>query len=210
MERSQGFDGSSEANWIRTAAASLTMADPIADRFEQAESRLQEWGIACRHNSEVFGLPTISTMAATVAHIQAQERLRRGVRKRKLRKKHAQWKEGDPPLDPKEVAVVKGFAEVDLTASGKQTRSGEKKIALALDSKTMEVDRIVTGLPKWAQKCIRRRYLFGQPDRIAADEMKMRVEEYAGRRRCAVEKVAERLAQRYSAPVSTRKTARAG
>jgi hypothetical protein len=68
---------------------------------------------------------------------------------------------------------------------------------LSLDTRIMEVDRLVRGLPNWAQQCVFRRYMYDQEDRPAAKELKMRVGEYTQRRRAAVELIADKLDERY-------------
>lgn len=176
--------------------AVMAARDPIADAYEAAEERLCEWGSACRKSSEALGLPTLSSIASMIEHVRRQERLQKGVRKKKLRKKHAELRKQKLPVDAKEAAEVRGFVEPELTATGKQ-KASFKPTSLTINSTVAHTDAVIGTLPGWARKVIERSYRYGQPDRIAAGEMHMRPDEYASRRRAAVEQVAAKLAERY-------------
>ena len=139
------------------------LTDREVSEFERTERRLLAWGYACRQNTEALGLPTISGMAQIIAHIKAETRKRRGVRR--------------------------------LTAKGKEKKSFIRP-ELELSGDIMTVDMVVSKLPKWAKKCVFRSYLYSQPDRKAAEQLRMPIGEYAQRRRAAVEQVAIRLRQR--------------
>ncbi len=149
----------------------MTLTDPEADEFERTERRLTAWGYACRQNSTALGLPTLSGMSAAIDAVRAETRKRKGVRRTK----------GEP---------------VKLTANGKQTRS-RVEVRLVLNGDVASVDKAVSMLPKWAKKPIFRAYMYGQPDRIACDDLRMRKGEYIQRRRAAVELVAIQLGRRY-------------
>jgi hypothetical protein len=177
------------------ARIQITAAD---DTIAETERQLEHWGKSCRDNSQVLGLPTISNVAQTVAHVRVQERLRKVQRKKALRAARRAWKEGDPPIDAKLVAEELGFAEQELTARGKSTEASILP-PLQLDSISARIDVVVSSLAGWAKKCIFRSYLYNQPDRFAARELRMSTGEYTQRREAAVQIVAERLLQRYSA-----------
>ena len=180
-------------------------ADKDADAFEKAEKRLYEWGAACRQNSTELSLPTTSTIArmivyvqAQTAHIEEQIKLQKQAIRKKLSKVRKVWKEGDPPIDTKLIAESLGYAAHSLTAQGKEKKAQDAILSdMQLDSQSMQVDAVVSRLPNWAKKCIDRSYRFGQKDRHAAEELRMRVGEYSQRRRAAVEQFAIKLKQRY-------------
>ena len=192
------------------------MADKDADAFEKTEKELNDWGSACRRNSEELGLPTISGIARMISHVQAQTahdqkqalKQKKAIRKA-VRQARKAWKEGDPPVDSKLIAEGLGYAEHSLTAQGKETKNtGVVVLAkMQLDSRSARVDAVVSQLPKWANTCIVRSYKFGQKDRHASDDMHMRIGEYSQRRRAAVEQVALKLKQRYIRPVCIKQTA---
>ena len=167
--------------------------------FERTEQRLIEWGMACRQNSQALGLPSISGMAVMIAHVRAETKRKKAARKNILRKARKAWKSGDPPIDAKLVAEEFGYTEENLTAKGKEKRS-LSEASLLICSNDMQIDFIVANLANWAKKCIYRSYMYGQADRFAAEDLRMRGAEYTGRRRAAVEQVAIRLAQRYIRP----------
>lgn len=150
----------------------MVARDPVADRFEEAERRLIEWGLSCRRESDRLGLPRISGIQQLIDHVRREDRLARGVRRRKL--KTVEEREGK------------------LTARGKQTRVARKPTPI-VNSAVLEVDAVVAKLPGWMQATLIRSYLYGQPDRTACQDMRMRKEEYAQRRRAAVEYVAGML-----------------
>ena len=146
----------------------VILKEPELTEFERTEQRLISWGYACRQNSSALGLPTLSGMSGIIARLRAETRLRRGVRRKKGQQ---------------------------LTAKGKESQSFIRpKLELVGDN--FIVDKAISRLPKWAKKCIFRSYMYGQPDRNAAEELRMRIGEYAQRRRAAVEQVAFGLRQR--------------
>ncbi len=181
------------------------MADKDADAFERTEKSLNDWGLACRASSAVLALPTISGIARMIAHVQAEtaniekqiNRQKKAIRKT-LQKARKAWKEGDPPIDSKLIAESLGYTEQSLTAQGKEKKKQTDILSeMQLDSRSMQVDAIVSRLPNWANTCIVRSYQYGQKDRHAAGELRMRIGEYSQRRRAAVEQVAIKLKQRY-------------
>ena len=168
--------------------------------IEDTERDLKYWGWACRKNSETLGLPSISGLAQTIAHIRVQTRKQKGVRRSKLRAARKALKLGERPIDAKLIAIELGYADPEPTAKGKQKQTFIEP-RLQLNSVAAQIDAIVGDLVNWAQTCIRRSYQSGQADRFAADDLRMPVGEYTRRRRAAVEMVAAKRIERYSAAV---------
>lgn len=151
--------------------------DAVADAFEQAERRLTEWGLACRRESDRLGLPRISSIQVMIEHVRREDRLARGVRRKRIKSIEAREKAGK------------------LTAQGKQTKVARKPTPV-INSAVLEVDAIVARLPGWMQAPIIRRYLYGQPDRLACRDLKLPKEDYRLRCKAAVEYVAESLVRK--------------
>ena len=173
--------------------------------IEDTERELRYWGRACRNKSEALGIPTISGLAQCkrIAHIRAQTRKQKGVRREKLRAARKAWKTGDDHIDAKLIAIELGYYDPEETAKGKQKRTFIEP-CLQLNNVAAQIDAIVSGLANWAQKCIRRSYQYGQADRLAANDLRMPVGDYTHRRRAAIEMVAAKLTERYSAAVEPR------
>lgn len=152
----------------------VSSLDAVADAFEQAERRLTEWGLACRRESDRLGLPRISSIQVMIEHVRREDRLARGVRRKRLKSIEAREKAGK------------------LTAQGKQTKVARKPTPV-INSAVLEVDAIVARMPGWMQATIMRSYLYGQPDKTACQDLRIRKELYRRRREAAVEYVAERL-----------------
>jgi hypothetical protein len=127
--------------------------------------RLTEWGLACRKESERLSLPQISQIQVMIDHVRLEDRLHKGVRRRKVTR---------------------------LTAGGKATKSSRRPMPI-INSAVLEVDAIVAKLPDWMRAPLVRRYLYGQPDRFACLELRLSKLEYRQRCNAAIEFVAERL-----------------
>lgn len=82
--------------------------------------------------------------------------------------------------------------EIRLTARGKQSRVMTAPKIGYVDPQIMAVDRIVAHISGAHQKAIYRRYVFRQPDRIAAMDSGMSRDEYTTLANEAVEYVAEK------------------
>lgn len=160
--------------------------------FKRTEQRLKEWGTSCRDNTEALGLPTISGIARMIDHVRAQDREEKTARKQVLRKARKAWRHGDKDIDAKLVAEELGYTEKDLTAKGKE-KSVYHALSLRICSNDMQVDFTIKKLPKWAQNTIIRSYMYGQPDRIEAQNMRIPKDTYRLRRIAAVEYLAELL-----------------
>ncbi len=181
----------------------MTAREDNTQLIEDTERDLTYWGWVCRKNSETLGAATISGLAQCIAHIRAQTRKQKDVRRRKLRKARKGWKTGDEPIDAKLIAIELGLVDPEQTAKGKQKQAFIEP-RLQLNNVAAQIDAIVGGLMGWAQKCIYRSYLYGQADRFAANDLRMPVGDYTMRRRAAIEMVAAKRIERYSAAVEPR------
>jgi hypothetical protein len=133
--------------------------------------------------------------------VKVFETRRRGTRKR--RKERANI----ATLEPKSVercqtcGLIRGPGECrrcgsKVTARGTETRSLKPLQMVELSGSVAAIDAVVAALPGWMQKIIMRSYLWGQPDRLAAQEMRMPRMLYRTQREAALEFVAERIALR--------------
>lgn len=166
--------------------------DEPLSTFDRTERRLNEWGAACRENSNALGLPTISGIARMIDHVRAQDLEEKEVRKQALRKSRKAWKEGDDATDSKLVAEELGYAEKDLTAKGKENRVYQE-LHLQICSNDMQIDFTVAKLNSWMKIAIIRSYCYGQPDRNVAQDLRIPKGTYRLRRIAAVEHLAELL-----------------
>lgn len=191
------------------------VATEYASAFKRTEDELSAWGYQCRILSAKLGLPTSSNgIVRMIDEIRETERKRRDVRgrhkklesvviprpKKCAKCQHITTRPECPRCagDVKAVAIDLGFAEECLTAEGKASRSTGRP-ELQLSGSIARVDQVVGALPGWMKSAIHRSYLWQQPDRIAARELKMPRAEFTRRREAAVEYVAERLALARSA-----------
>lgn len=92
----------------------------------------------------------------------------------------------------REDRLRRGVRKKAVTAHGSQTKSFRPS-SVVMNSKVLEVDGIVAKLPGWMQATIKRRYLFGQPDRLACRELRVPRDVYRLRVQAAIEWVADRL-----------------
>lgn len=196
----------------------MAATDAYASSFKRTEDELNAWGYQCRMLSAKLGLPTSSNgIVRMIDEVREFERKRRDIRKRRRKTgepakiarvtkcpkcQHITTRAECPRCagDVQAVAIDLGLAEPLLTADGKETRTSGRP-ELQLGGGIARVDKIVGGLPGWMKSVIHRSYLWQQPDRIAARELKMPRAEYTRRREAAVEYVAERLALFRSASV---------
>lgn len=152
--------------------------DQTADAYELAEMRLTQWGLACRRESDRLGLPRISGIQQLIDHVRREDAKSRSGRKQRVRKDRAR---GEP-------VYIR-------TAQGTETQVA-RRAAPVINSAALEVDAIVARLPGWMQAPIIRRYLYGQPDRLACRDLKLPKEDYRLRCKAAVEYVAESLVRK--------------
>ena len=166
--------------------------DKEATEFERTEGRLVAWGYHCWENTMALGLPQVSGIAKAMDEIRAQTRMRKGVRKRAVQESRKAWKERKKGPDCKEVAEQQGNVDQKETALGKQSQSF-RTAKLHINSEVLEVDALVSKLPGWMQKTIIRSYLYGQPDRRAAQDLRMPKSVYKSHRIAAIEEISRRL-----------------
>jgi hypothetical protein len=158
--------------------------------FKETERRLNEWGRAARQYAQALGLPTSSGIARMIEHVKVHEQLRKGVKPLKRSK----LVKADPNAD----AVL---VSREIRHSEPQHIEAKESFSIRLskvqwDAAVIQVEDAVKALDKDSQKAIYRSYRFGQPDRDAAQDLKMPKERYRDWREAAVIRVAERLAER--------------
>lgn len=196
-------------------SAVMVSTNEYASAFKRTEDELNAWGYQCRMLSAKLGLPTSSNgIVRMIDEVRETERKRRDVRdgrkkgeavviprpKKCAKCQHITTRPECPRCagDAKAVAIDLGLANPSLTAEGKASRNtGRPEIQLS--GGIARVDKVVGQLPGWMKSAIHRSYLWQQPDRIAARELKMSRAEFTRRREAAVEYVAERLAMARSA-----------
>lgn len=149
------------------------------------ETNIAKWGMWARRHTERLGLPTSSSICRMVEQAQVFERKQRQP-KRALAKAR---KSGDARL----IAEALGNAEHQLTARGNQTKVVTALKIGYVEPSIMAIDRIVGNLPGKYKKAIYRRYVYLQPDRIAARQLRVPREEYTGWVDAAVDFIAEKL-----------------
>lgn len=174
--------------------------DPEADLFEATERRLDEWGRFCRSRTQELGIPTISNFAQMSEHVRRQERDDRKRRREKLKARMAGQRLAGVPIDCKDVAEASGAIEPEPTARGSETRSMHAA-RVVFSAAASRVEAVINALPKWQRTPIYRTYLYGQPHRIAARELRMDESDYQSRWRSAVKEVGRLLAMRESGAV---------
>lgn len=185
--------------------------DAIADAFEYAETRLTEWGAVCGNAGDAVGLPKRSSTLERIAdqrhilefnHHQFKREIKRlSLPSSAMRTKH---KTREKPRRMQCPGCRRWFqaqrecshcGRDALTADGKPSMT-MKLPSFRLPASVVEVEAIISALPKWMRTVLRHTYLFGEPDRFAADDLKIRPQEYAARRRAAVQRVADLLRHR--------------
>jgi hypothetical protein len=167
------------------ASFEVTVGSP---EFKETEKRLNEWGRAARQWAQALGLPTSSGIARMIEHVKVHEQLRRGVKPLKRSK----LAKADPNADA--VAVSR-----EIRHSEPETIHAKETFSLRLskvqwDTAVIQVEDAVKRLDKDEQKTLYRSYRFGQPDRQAAQELRMPKQRYQEIREAAVIRVAGVLA----------------
>lgn len=156
---------------------------------DKVQDWLEDWGRWAKRTTDKLGYPNVSSIAKMVEQARVFER-REKTGKRKLREA---WKTGDP----RQIAEAYGYAEHELTARGKQTRSMKPLEIGEVDPTIMAIERVISTAPGRYQAALYRRYVFGQPDRFAARDLGMSKADYTNRANVAVDYVAENLALRW-------------
>ena len=201
--------------------AAVMRMDAEATAFEYAEQRLTEWGVACGNAGAAVGL---SKKQSTIERIAEQRHILEGAHREFKREIRRVTRIGRgrkvKQLEPRRMRCLgcrKWFRSQRtcthcgrdaLTADGKPSITF-KLPSFGLSSAVVEIESIVNILPRWMRAILRRTYLCGESDSFAADGLKIREAEFTHRRRCAVQRVADRLERRYSRPRST-STVRSG
>jgi hypothetical protein len=151
--------------------------DPQTEILEATEKLLLRWSRECRENTKALGIPTSSSVQKILSYVQTESVKRRakrkGVKKKALKKR------------PK------------ISALGKQKRVFKTPL-VHISSTVMTVDAAIATLPFWAKQAIQCTFLYGFPDRVAANRLKISRGDYAKRRRAAVEQVAAKLIERHN------------
>lgn len=129
----------------------------MTDIQREGDALLASWGRYARKMSEALGYPRTSCISMMIDSIKVADR--------KARKQKA---------------------EDELTAKGKQKKSRKPIDGHILPDDFMKIDRIVSESPNHMQKVLRRAYLWGQPDRIAARELRIDRELFTEQREMAV------------------------
>jgi len=179
-------------------------ADPTS--LEEAEAGLVAWGLVCRRNTEQLGLPRQSSMYRMIEQARVFRKapeadrgmagqlaaVRRARRKRPTLK--ARVCEGCGHRF-RVFRTCPSCGKRPESAHHAETRSMQPR-SIQLPSKVARMDAVVSSLPRWQRDLIRRRYLHGQPDSRAAQDLRCSKDQY--RRWCAavLEAVAECLDRR--------------
>ena len=130
-------------------------------------ARLSEWGRGCRGESVRLGLPRISQIQVMIDYVLREERLARGVKRKRLRQ----------------------------TQAVRESKPAQRNKVPMMSSQVLEVDHIVANLPTWMRTVLIRSYLYGQPDKTAAQDLRMPKWMYRNARLAAEEEVGLRLAK---------------
>jgi DNA-directed RNA polymerase specialized sigma24 family protein len=147
-------------------------------------------------------MPAISNFSQTAAHVRRQEKIDRKTRRDRLRAKIAAQKNAGEQVDCKDVAEASGRIDPEPTARGKESRS-MKTASIEIPSEVAKVEQAVRALPNWLQAPLFRTYLYGQPHRVAARELRMYEPDYRSRWRQAVVEVGKTLAMRATGAVDS-------
>jgi len=123
-----------------------------------------------------------------IDHVRTQDREEKKVRRQALRKARKAWRHGDTATDAKLVAEELGYTEKDMTANGKEKHI-YRELNLRVSSNDLQVDFVISKLPKWEKECVFRSYMYHQPDRNAAQDLRIPKATYRLRRIAAVEHV---------------------
>lgn len=132
---------------------------------DDMEGLLVLWGRYARRMSDMLGYPRTSCIATIAETVKTADRKERRNQK----------------------------PDSELTAKGRQKISRKPLDQQILPDDYMAIDAIVAKSPNHMQKVLMRAYLWGQPDRIAAREMRIDRERFTERREAAVKWVATKF-----------------
>ncbi len=182
-----------------------------SDRFKRTEQRLEEWAAERGRITSLLRVPVLSSMSAMVEYLRREEEPEEVVRssaptkpKRRQRPEYRArvCKNGDCR---RIYAAPKcpdcGQPPPELTARGTATRSATDDRPVGFSSAGAQVDGVIDKLPGNQKAAIFRGYMYRQPDRIAARELRMPRESFTWLRQRAVIAIAEKLAERREAAV---------
>jgi hypothetical protein len=174
----------------------MANTDTIADSFEEAERRLNDWGDACRKKSRILGFNSASGIAVMIERVKVFEKRQKDTAKG-VRVKEFTCECGK---------VYRASLECPRCGKSRQTANGKQTLTfrtprMDLSSDVVQVDKVVGELPDWMKQTIHRTYLQLQPHRIAARQLRMDREHYHSQWRAAVKYVAEKLVERGSGAV---------
>ncbi len=160
------------------------------ERLERAEACLEQWGAERQRMTEALGLPRMSTIAVMIERVKVFDKAE-GRRHRPKRGRARQCGNCGHVFIGDRCTGCSTPPPV-MTARGTETRSFKRE-AIALSSVVAIVDKLVAELPNGQKQAVTRAYLYGQPDRIAARELRIPRYEFTYRREMALERIAARL-----------------
>lgn len=143
------------------------------------ESMLVQWGRWANRMAHMLGYPKHSSIARMAEEVEVHG------------KAHKTPVRGADDAERK--AVSRGWVEPRLTARGKQKRSMRPMEIGDVPADVWRVEIAVAKLPGFLAACAHRTYRYGQPDRKAAQDLKIPKGIYRARREMMVAQVAERL-----------------
>lgn len=189
--------------------------------LEEARRLLAAWGEACGRISTSHGVARATGLRAIIAHIQRAEADRKRAEAERQRKLKRQASHGESDR-PRRQCLDCGYrgrrwgARVDgrwrpgacpeclscrtrtaePTALGRESKTPGPLSIQQLSAEVLRVDAIVALLPGWMQQPVRRRYAYRQPDRFAAEDLKVDERVYRARLLAAERRLAEIVARR--------------
>lgn len=183
-----------------------------SDAFTRTEQRLEEWAAERARVTGALRVPVLSSMSVMVEYLRREEEPERVVRssapkKRKPKRERPQHRARMCTNDRcrRIYAAAEcpncGQPPPELTARGTATRSATEDRPVGFSQSVAQLDGVIDKLPGDQKKAIFRAYMYRQPDRIAARELKMPREAFTWLRERAVITIAEKLAERGSAAV---------
>ena len=183
-----------------------------SDVFKRTEERLEEWAAERARVTSMLRVPVLSSMSVMVDYLRREEEPERIVRSSAPKKKAKPKKSTEPKYKTRQCHNGEcrriyaaaacpncGQPPPELTARGTATISALDSRPVGFSQTVAQIDGIIEKLRGDQKAAIFRGYMYRQPDRIAARELKMPRERFTWLRESAVIAVAERLAQRREA-----------
>lgn len=184
-----------------------------SDAFKRTEQRLEEWAAERARITSSLRVPVLSSMSVMVDYLRREEEPQRIIRssapKKKIKRKAAEPKYRVRHCRNSECRRIYAAAVCpncgqpppELTARGTATIAALDEQPVGFSHTVAQIDGIIDKLRGDQKAAIYRGYMYRQPDRIAARELKMPRERFTWLREAAVIAVAEKLAQRSEAAV---------